>query len=245
MSIIREYGVKRLGRMFLLAIVMAGLSMPGLSGTVSAQDANLCERADGQLAGTPIDGYTVAYGSGGAGSQIVLGYGDTSLTGGSGNDVLCAWGGGNTLDGGSGNDVLIVMSGLDNALYGGSGNDILIGMVDDYFDGGSGRNEIILQEPEPEPKSEFFSFVWTMPEESSLHLLSVYVIGTNLKPDAPIILIYGTPPATRTTYLSVESDGTFGFIMQTRDCSGTIIISAESTDRDGNPVRWEETAPPC
>lgn len=90
-----------------------------------------------------IWGYTVAYGADGSGHQIVLGYGDTYLSGGSGNDALCAWGGGNTLDGNSGNDVLIVMEGTGNTLIGASGNDILIGYVDDVFDGGSGRNEIV------------------------------------------------------------------------------------------------------
>jgi len=121
-------------------MVMAGFLMPGLAGTASAQDASWCEAAEGQPAGTPINGYTVVYGSGGSGSQIVLSDGSGYLSGGSGNDVLCAWGGNNVLDGGSGNDVLIVMSGTGNTLLGGSGNDTLIGMVGDHFDGGSGAN---------------------------------------------------------------------------------------------------------
>lgn len=135
--------MKRIGRLVILAMMTAALLVPGFGGTASAQDANWCTEAAGMTAGSDLYGYTVVYGSGGAGSQIVLSDGSGYLSGGSGNDVLCAWGGGNTLDGGSGNDVLIVMRGAGNMLLGGSGNDTLIGYAEDMFDGGSGRNETL------------------------------------------------------------------------------------------------------
>jgi len=138
--------MNRFLRMVMFAMMIAGLIGPTMATTASAQDASLCDAADGVAAGTKIQGYTVVYGNGGSGSQIVLGYGSAYLSGGSGNDILCAWGGGNTLDGGSGNDVLIVMSGAGNTLLGGSGNDTLIGFVGDVFDGGTGRNEQVQRQ---------------------------------------------------------------------------------------------------
>jgi len=124
------------------ALVMVGLFLPGMAGAEPGL-SGLCNRAHGAEAGTRIEGYTVVYGTGGSRNQIVLGYGGEYLSGGSGNDVLCAWNGGNMLDGGSGNDVLIVMSGYGNTLSGGSGNDTLIGYEGDILDGGSGSNEIV------------------------------------------------------------------------------------------------------
>jgi len=135
--------MKHIRQLFVMAILMAGFLVPGMTGSVAAQDANLCEAANLANEGDKIQGYTVVYGSGGSGNQVVLGYGGAYLSGGSGNDVLCAWGGNNVLDGGSGNDVLIVMSGTGNELYGGSGNDTLIGIEGDVFDGGSGKNTLI------------------------------------------------------------------------------------------------------
>jgi len=134
--------VKRFGRLIVLAMLTASLMVPGLSGTASAQGSfeDLCNEAQWEGEGETVQGYEVVEFTGGAGSQIVLGYGDVTLSGGSGNDILCAWGTGNTLDGGSGNDVLVAMDSSGNAFYGGSGNDTMIGYVDDYFDGGSGRN---------------------------------------------------------------------------------------------------------
>lgn len=64
--------------------------LPGMAIGASAQNGGLCGPADEAESGTKIQGYTVVYGTGGSGSQIVLGYGDASLSGGSGNDVLCA-----------------------------------------------------------------------------------------------------------------------------------------------------------
>lgn len=94
-----------------------------------------------------MNGYTVVYGSGGSGSQIVPGYGVAYISGGSGSDVLCAWGGSNTLDGGAGHDALIVMSGFGNTLLGGSGSDTMNGIAGDVFNGGSGHNQVIQNEP--------------------------------------------------------------------------------------------------
>lgn len=91
--------------------------------------------------------YEIVWGSGGAGSQVVLGTdGHDVLSGGSGNDILCGFGGDDVLDGGSGNDYLDAGTGI-NQLYGGSGNDTLIGMEGNVFDGGSGSNEVIPQVP--------------------------------------------------------------------------------------------------
>ena len=135
--------MKRFGRQVVLAMMTAALLVPAFGGPASAQNAvDLCDWATEVGAGATGYGYTVVNGSGGAGNQIVLSDGTGYLSGGSGNDVLCAWGGGNTLDGGSGNDVLIVMYGTGNTLLGGSGNDTMIGYQTDDFDGGSGRNSI-------------------------------------------------------------------------------------------------------
>ena len=137
MSLVRRFG--------LVVMVLAGLVLPGLGGVAAAQDASWCDQVYGAEAGTRFEGYTVVYGSGGSGSQIVLGTdGDDYLSGGSGNDILCGFGGNDVLDGGSGNDILVGGSGLDE-LYGGSGNDTLYGTEMDYvLDGGSGRNDVIL-----------------------------------------------------------------------------------------------------
>jgi Ca2+-binding RTX toxin-like protein len=151
-----ECAMKRRGRPVLLVMLMMVSFVPGSSIAV-AQDANLCDVARGANEGTVIDGYTVVYGSGGSGSQIVLGTGgDDVLSGGSGNDVLCAYGGYDVLNGGSGNDVLVNGPG-GGALNGGSGNDSLTGYEGDVFAGGSGRNsETVLQngaisDPAPGP----------------------------------------------------------------------------------------------
>jgi len=144
--------MKRLKMTAVLAMLVAATFLPGAATGVAAQDANLCAGALANGEG-PYAGYTVVYGSGGSGSQIVLGSldGNDYLSGGSGNDVLCAWGSGNTLDGGSGNDVLIAVDGEGNVLRGGSGNDTLMGYVNNTFDGGSGRNDIVPWEPVADP----------------------------------------------------------------------------------------------
>ena len=96
--------MKRYGRLVVLAMMVAALLVPGFGSTASAQDANWCAEAASMGVGSELYGYAVVSGAGGSGSQIVLSDGSGYLSGGSGNDVLCAWGGGNTLDGGSGND---------------------------------------------------------------------------------------------------------------------------------------------
>lgn len=112
----------------------------------SGQDSDLCYAALGIVpdVGNTWEGYTVVSGSGGAGSQIVVGTdGPDYLTGGSGNDVLCGYGGDDVLEGGSGHDELVGGPGYDE-LYGGSGNDALYGSETDVLNGGSGRNNIIV-----------------------------------------------------------------------------------------------------
>lgn len=103
-------------------MMTAALLVPGVGGRASAQDANWCTVAESMHAGSELYGYTVVEFTGGAGNQVVLGSGDA------------------TLSGGSGNDVLVAKDSPCNAFYGGSGNDTVIGYGDDWFDGGSGRN---------------------------------------------------------------------------------------------------------
>lgn len=140
--------MKQLKMTIILAMLAFATFLPGSAMGVSAQGFDLCagalENGEGAFAG-----YTVVYGSGGSGNQIVLGSldGNDYLSGGSGNDVLCAWGSGNTLDGGSGNDVLIAVDGVGNMLLGGSGNDTLMGYANNTFDGGSGRNDVATLSP--------------------------------------------------------------------------------------------------
>lgn len=131
--------MKQLGRLVILALMTTILMAPGLAGTASAQDASLCETANAQGPDTEVGEYDVVLLTGGAGSQIVLGYGNSTLSGGSGSDILCAWGSDNILDGGSGNDVLYAPDD-GNTFSGGSGNDTMIGIAGDTFDGGSGNN---------------------------------------------------------------------------------------------------------
>ena len=141
-------------RLLTLAMLIAMLGTPVPLGTsAAAQGWDPCGDA---LEGIYPPGYAVVYAPnrGGSGSQIVLGTdGDDYLVGGSGNDILCGYGGNDVLDGGSGNDWLDAGTG-SNQLDGGSGNDTLIGMEGDGFNGGSGRNEIIANVPEPEPEPQ-------------------------------------------------------------------------------------------
>jgi hypothetical protein len=97
-----------------------------------------------QANATSFQGYEIVYGSGGSGSQVVLGTeGDDILSGGSGNALLCGFGGNDVLHGGSGNDILVGGSGWDQ-LYGESGGDTLYGEQGEVLDGGTGRNTTIL-----------------------------------------------------------------------------------------------------
>lgn len=134
-----------------LLLVLAALSLFAalVPMGASAQDSGLCNAALGIVpdVGNTLEGYAVVSGSGGAGSQIVVGTdGPDYLTGGSGNDVLCGYAGDDVLDGGSGNDVLVGGQGYDE-LYGGSANDGLYGSQADVLNGGSGRNNIIVEAP--------------------------------------------------------------------------------------------------
>ncbi len=97
---------------------------------------------------------------GGAGDDLLLGgNGSDSLDGGTGDDLLLGGNGGDSLDGGTGDDLLLGGNGSD-VLNGGSGDDILLGQSgsdcliynmsqnlasDDYYDGGSGYDTLVLQ----------------------------------------------------------------------------------------------------
>lgn len=113
----------------------------------SDPNVRLCEIAKSQGPGTTVEGRKVVLGTGGSGHQIVLStdVGNMTLSGGSGDDLLCAWGGNNILDGGSGHDVLVVVEGANNTLIGGSGDDLMIGFEGDTFNGGTGKNTIVKQ----------------------------------------------------------------------------------------------------
>lgn len=166
--------MKRFGRLIALTVLTITLLVPGLSRSVSAQDADLCDAALEAGVGGTVGRYAVVALSGGSGSQIVLGTdGDDQLRGGSGNDVLCGFTGYDILDGGSGNDLLVNGEG-GGKLDGGSGNDTLIGYVGDLFDGGSGRNALEVREIEiPEPAQD----LWLAYEENTNVLVTIYGSG--------------------------------------------------------------------
>lgn len=60
--------------------------------------------------------------------------GDDTVFAGPGDDVLSGWDGNDWLDGGTGND----------QLWGDEGNDTLVGAGSAYYDGGPGRNTVVL-----------------------------------------------------------------------------------------------------
>lgn len=200
--------MKRLGRLIFFAMMLVGLTMPGLAGSAGAVAGSdhICDRALAAGAGAVVDGLTVVWYTGGSGHQIVLGDGGSVLDGGSGHDVLCAWGGGNTLVGGSGNDSLFVMSGMGNALYGGSGNDTMIGYEGDTFDKGSGKDYIqYIQVPR--------TLVATMVKASE----SPYCI--------PELVLTGFEPNTTYNVISYDANGPiFAPIPVTTDASGSAMM---------------------
>lgn len=93
--------------------------------------------------------------TGGNGSDMLLGdiFGNSFLSGGSGNDTLLSFFGDDRLMGGAGNDLLYSLSGDDildgglgdDQLFAGSGNDILSGgRGNDTLYGGAGRDEFLF-----------------------------------------------------------------------------------------------------
>ncbi len=97
---------------------------------------------------------------GGSGNDLLLGgNGSDFLDGGSGDDLLLGGNGSDTLSGGTGDDLLLGGNSNDS-LNGGAGDDILLGQSgndqliynmsqnlasDDYYDGGSGYDTLVLQ----------------------------------------------------------------------------------------------------
>jgi hypothetical protein len=215
--VIREQAMKRFGRLIFLAMMLVGLTMPGMAGSAAAVAGSdhICDRALSAGAGAVVDGLTVVWYTGGSGHQIVLGDGGSVLDGGSGHDVLCAWGGGNTLVGGSGNDSLFIMSGMGNALYGGSGNDTMIGNEGDTFDRGSGKDYI---EVIPDPRT----LVATMVKASQ----SPFCIAE--------LVLTGFAPNTTYNVLSYDANGPrFSPVPVTTDASGSAVMGPWSI-RQGN-----------
>lgn len=144
--------MKRLSTLVMMAMLLGAMLVPAQ--TVSAQsdgDALCAEALAAADAGaTSFQGYKIVYGSGGSGSQVVLGSPNSeTLFGRSGNDLLCGFGGDDQLYGGSGNDILISGTGVDQ-LYGESGGDTLYGDTGDtVIDGGTGNNqEFVAQGPQ-------------------------------------------------------------------------------------------------
>jgi hypothetical protein len=131
----------------LVTMLLGTLLVPGTAAAQQGWDP--CGDAS---IGVYPDGYQVIFGSGGGGSQIVLGTdGPDMLSGGSGDDILCGFGGDDLLIGGSGNDWLDGGSGSD-VLRGGSDHDTLAN--GETNDGGSGSNQVItIAPPIPAPTS--------------------------------------------------------------------------------------------
>jgi hypothetical protein len=100
------------------------------------------------------EGTTIENAVGGRGADTLVGNDASNrLEGGGGNDALYGGGGHDTLIGGSGRDRLYGGSGNDILVggykakgYGGSGNDVFIAKSRNwkYFDGGTGRDRIVL-----------------------------------------------------------------------------------------------------
>jgi hypothetical protein len=134
----------------LLTALLGTLLVPASAASAQSYGDALCAEAlaAAQAGTTHFQGYEIVWGSGGSGSQVVLGTDGTDvLSGGSGNDLLCGFGGDDTLYGGSGNDILVGGLGADQ-LYGESGGDTLYGdAFDTVLDGGTGRNHVIVTQP--------------------------------------------------------------------------------------------------
>ena len=103
-------------------------------------------RSGAQQSGPRLSGIEII--NAGAGDDVVdltstrYSYGDVTIDGGSGNDVLWSSQGNDTLLGGVGNDRMDGGAGKDY-LYGGSGNDTLFGgLMEDILQGGSGDDSL-------------------------------------------------------------------------------------------------------
>ncbi|CDL00028.1 conserved protein of unknown function [Magnetospirillum gryphiswaldense MSR-1 v2] len=115
----------------------------------SGNDAIFLDAASG---GARLDGIEVI--DAGAGNDVVdltsdrFDYGNVTIDGGSGNDVLWSSAGDDTLIGGTGNDTLNAGAG-DDVLLGGDGNDTIIVDKDesagDVVDGGSGTDTLRVE----------------------------------------------------------------------------------------------------
>ncbi len=109
--------------------------------TLAANFENLTMIGFGNFTGSGNTGNNVIIGNHGSNLLIGLGGADT-LQGGKGQDVLNGGTGNDSLDGGAGNDRLLGGSGNDT-LLGGDGNDRLAGDIGaDVFDGGLGNDTL-------------------------------------------------------------------------------------------------------
>lgn len=143
----------RLARWVIVLGLFAPLMMllPSGAAAQGQGDAICTEAIASAQSGTgAYAGYQLVFGSGGSGSQVVIGTeGNDVLEGGSGDDVLCGLGGDDVLRGGSGNDILVGGPGNDR-LEGGSSNDTLYGTEGERLDGGSGANQVmVIATPDP------------------------------------------------------------------------------------------------
>ncbi len=128
-------------------IFNGGAGIDTLVGT-SGADAILLDdtRSGAQQSGPRLSGIEII--NAGAGDDVVdltstrYSYGDVTIDGGSGNDVLWSSEGNDTLLGGAGNDRMDGGAGKDY-LFGGSGNDDLVGgNMEDILQGGSGDDSL-------------------------------------------------------------------------------------------------------
>ncbi|TNC96937.1 MAG: hemolysin-type calcium-binding repeat family protein, partial [Stygiobacter sp.] len=120
--------------------------------TLTASSGNDAIFLDAASGGARLDGIEVI--DAGAGNDVVdltsnrFDYGNVTIDGGSGNDVLWSSAGDDTLIGGAGNDTLNAGAG-DDVLQGGDGNDTIIVDKDesagDVVDGGSGTDTLRVE----------------------------------------------------------------------------------------------------
>lgn len=168
--------MKQFRSMVVLVVLFGALLSPGQAAVAQSDGDALCLQA----ASGGVDGYAVVYGSGGSGSQVVLGTdGGETLSGGSGNDILCGFGGDDVLLGGSGNDILVGGPGQDE-LYGESGGDTLYGDTDDpVLSGGTGNNRVFEAQVGP-------AFTYTLGPVNESSLCAISFSLTNGPRDAAV-----------------------------------------------------------
>lgn len=167
-----------------LLLTLAPIQSVAAQSDGDALCAAALEAANGGV--TIFQGRQIVFGSGGPGAQVVLGTeGGETLSGGSGNDLLCGFGGNDVLLGGSGNDTLVGGPGADQ-LFGESGGDTLYGTKGEVLDGGTGRNQVLMQQP----VGPVLVATVSPPGDDGRCAVSFTLTGTNLPPDTIVVFAY-------------------------------------------------------